>query len=162
MPTHSDPDAARRMMLAGLRTQYRAMFHTMATGGRWNVHRGTAGLVLLQDGAPMDVPLPVLVRDVQAMSEVRAIQTCHDAMQRENEAPPVKPATLARALVTEGIDCPHCGETIEPDPDARSDILAALDTYRAAWRALTRAEASTGDVQRARARLLALLGIDHA
>jgi hypothetical protein len=56
--------------LSSLRTQYRALYREMScTGQSYNVHRGSAGLVLLVDGAPCDVPLPVLVRNVQAMTE---------------------------------------------------------------------------------------------
>lgn len=69
--------------LSGLRTQYRGMFKQMACGGKWNVHRGTAGLVLLRDGAQMDVPLPVLVRNVHAMSEQTMVNAVSAALARE-------------------------------------------------------------------------------
>ena len=53
----------------GAATQYRALFASMARGGRWHIHAGSAGYVLLQDGAQCDVPLPVVLRDVQGMTE---------------------------------------------------------------------------------------------
>lgn len=49
--------------IASARTQYRAVFKTMAASGvRWNLHRGSANLVLLREGATMDVPLPLHVQ----------------------------------------------------------------------------------------------------
>lgn len=70
----------RARYLAGLRTQYRAMFQSMAVGGRWHVHRGSAGLVLLRDDATLDVDLPIILRDVQAMCEQTMIDRAHAAL----------------------------------------------------------------------------------
>ena len=56
--------------IASARTQYRAMFKSMVTScAPWDIHRGASGAVLLMRGAPMDVELPVLVKNVHAMAE---------------------------------------------------------------------------------------------
>lgn len=69
--------------ISGLRTQYRAMFRHMAVaGGHWNVHRGSAGLVLLSEHATMDVQLPVLVANVEAMSEKTMVNAVSAALAR--------------------------------------------------------------------------------
>lgn len=70
----------RAKQISGLRTQFRTMFRTMAVGGRWHVHRGSAGLVLLAEGARMDVPLPIILHDVQAMTEDRMASRIHDIL----------------------------------------------------------------------------------
>lgn len=72
--TYTDP---RTALLQGLRTQFRTLYRQMACGGQWNVHRGTAGFVLLIDGAHMDVPLPIVLRNVQAMTEETLINRAH-------------------------------------------------------------------------------------
>lgn len=52
------------------RIQYRAVFKSMAVSGmRWNFHKGSANVVLLREDATLDVPLPIILSDVQAMSE---------------------------------------------------------------------------------------------
>lgn len=59
-------------ILNGVRTQYRAMFKRMAFDGHaWNLHSipGTDRYCLLRDDAVMDVPMPVAIRNVHAMTE---------------------------------------------------------------------------------------------
>ena len=80
--TTSIPDNWLADYLSGLRTQYRAMFREMSMGGSWNVHRGSAGLVLLRSDAVCDVPLPVLVRDVQAMTEAAMLARVQTELSR--------------------------------------------------------------------------------
>lgn len=70
-------------LLASARTQYRTMFKSMAFSGvNWNFHIGSAGPVLLQHGAKMDVPLPVLLTNIQAMQEETMINRLADAWRK--------------------------------------------------------------------------------
>lgn len=70
--------------IASARTQYRAMFKTMAiTGCAWNLHKGGSGAVLLQEGATMDVPLPIIVRNVHAMAEQTMVNALSIAIRRK-------------------------------------------------------------------------------
>ena len=65
------------------RQQYRAMFRTMATSRTaWHIHKGVSGAVLLIDGAPMDVQLPVLVQNVHAMAEQTMVNALTAAIRR--------------------------------------------------------------------------------
>lgn len=67
-------DNVKRKMIEGARQQYRAMFRNMASSYcQWHMHRGSAGFVLLQEGASMDVDLPIVARGVQAMSEQQMV-----------------------------------------------------------------------------------------
>ena len=69
--------------LEGARIQYRGLFRRMAADGmRWNLHNGSASVVLLREDATMDVPLPIILRDVQAMSEQTMVNRLHDALSR--------------------------------------------------------------------------------
>ena len=65
------------------RTQYRAAFRRMALGGRWHLYRipGSGQVCLMHEDAAWDIPAPpVLVPDVQAMSEDRLAQKIHNAL----------------------------------------------------------------------------------
>lgn len=69
--------------IASARTQYRAMFKNMAaSGNKWNLHRGSASVVLLQDGASMDVDLPIIVPNVHAMAEQTMVNALSAAIRR--------------------------------------------------------------------------------
>lgn len=71
-------------MIDSARTQYRAMFRSMAAGGRWHLHRipDTDRVCLMNQDARWDIPEPpVLVPDVQAMTEARLVQKIHDAVR---------------------------------------------------------------------------------
>lgn len=66
------------------RTQYRAMFRTMAAGGRpWHLHRGSCNVVLLQEGATMDVDLPIILRNIHTMGEQSMVNALSAAMRRD-------------------------------------------------------------------------------
>ena len=60
-------------MIDSARTQYRAMFKTMAASGcRWGLHHitGTPRVVLMRDDAVWDIPTPpVVVANVHAITE---------------------------------------------------------------------------------------------
>lgn len=62
-----------QQMINSARTQYRAMFRTMAAdGGHWHLHHipGTPRVCLMREGALWDIPVPpVVVPDVHAMTE---------------------------------------------------------------------------------------------
>lgn len=66
-------DSTTQQMLNAARTQYRAMFYTMAVeGGHWHLHHipGTPRVCLMRDDALWDIPEPpVVVPDVHAMTE---------------------------------------------------------------------------------------------
>ena len=69
------------------RTQYRAMFRTMAgSGSAWHLHEGSGAPVLLKHGATADVQLPLLVPNVHAMTEEYMVQrlwaALHDSRLR--------------------------------------------------------------------------------
>jgi hypothetical protein len=65
------------------RTQYRGLFRRMAAECMsWNLHNGINTVVLLREDALMDVPLPIILRDVQAMSEQTMINRLHNALSR--------------------------------------------------------------------------------
>jgi len=67
------------------RTQYRAMFKSMATSGvAWNLHTGHTNVVLLRSDAHMDVPLPVIVSNVHAMAEQTMVNALSLALRRNN------------------------------------------------------------------------------
>lgn len=68
--------------IASARTQYQAMFKSMARGGQWNIHRGSAGPVLLIAGASMDVDLPIIVRNVHAMGEQTMVNALSLAIRK--------------------------------------------------------------------------------
>lgn len=58
--------------IQGARNQFRGLFRTMAAeGGRWHVHAGSSGYVLAREGCEGLPDLPVVVPDVQAMTEDR-------------------------------------------------------------------------------------------
>jgi hypothetical protein len=70
--------------IASARTQYRAMFKSMAASGvAWHLHRGTHNVVLLREDAQMDVPLPVIVPNVHAMAEQTMINALSAAIRRD-------------------------------------------------------------------------------
>jgi len=76
------------------RTQYRAMFKSMARAGvAWNIHRGSCNVVLLQQGAPMDVELPILLRNVHAMGEQTMVNALSQALRSQ-----VQTATYPRIV----------------------------------------------------------------
>lgn len=65
------------------RTQYRAMFASMARAGvPWNFHMGSCNVVLLQQGATMDVELPVILRNVHAMGEETMVNALSNALRK--------------------------------------------------------------------------------
>lgn len=71
-------------MIDSARGQYRAMYKSMALGGRWHLHRfpGTDRVVLMRSDAKWDIEEPpVLVPDVQAMTEARLAQKIQDAVR---------------------------------------------------------------------------------
>lgn len=71
-------------MIDSAKTQYRALFKSMALGGRWHLYRfpATDRVCLMREDARWDVPVPpVLVPDVQGMAEARMVQRIHDAVR---------------------------------------------------------------------------------
>jgi hypothetical protein len=69
---------------ASLRQQFRAAFRTMAARGtRWHVHAGSVGVVLMEQGVHADYDAPILVSNVQAMTEDRAVIALCDAIDRQ-------------------------------------------------------------------------------
>jgi hypothetical protein len=72
-PTVFNKDNAMQSMIDSARTQYRAMFRTMATEScRWNLHHipGTPRVVLMRADAVWGIPVPpVVVADVHAITE---------------------------------------------------------------------------------------------
>lgn len=72
-------------VIASARTQYRAMFKAMAASRTpWDIHKGASGAVLLMRGAPMDVALPVLVKNAHAMSEQTMVNALSVAWRKES------------------------------------------------------------------------------
>lgn len=70
-------------LIESARGQYRAFFRDMAASGvTWNIHIGMLGPVLLQHGATMDVPLPVLLTNIQAMTEETMVNRLSEAWRR--------------------------------------------------------------------------------
>lgn len=69
-----------------VRRQYRLFSHRMASEGmRWNLHAitGTDQFTLMREDAVFDVPLPIAVPNVQAMTEDNLIYRAHDYRQRQ-------------------------------------------------------------------------------
>lgn len=78
-------------VIASARGQYRAFFKTMAASAcAWNFHMGSQGPVLLQQGAKMDVPLPVILRDVHAMSEENMVCRLSEAWRKYQSAKQIR------------------------------------------------------------------------
>lgn len=66
------------------RQGYRACFRRMATEGKaWHLHRTGSGAALYRDDAVFDVPLPIIVRNVHAMSEQTMVNALTAALRRE-------------------------------------------------------------------------------
>lgn len=70
--------------IASARGQYRAMFRSMAaSGAAWHIHQGSTGNPVLPiEGAPMDAPLPIIVRNVHAMAEQTMVNALTAAIRR--------------------------------------------------------------------------------
>lgn len=78
-----DPVSRARQAIDGFRTQFRGLFRRMAAeGGRWHVWGYSGGYVLLIEGAPMDAPLELVLRDVQGLTEDQAAARLWDDSQR--------------------------------------------------------------------------------
>ena len=74
--SQSTPDA-----IASARAQFRTCFKTMAARGtRWHLHAGSSGVVLMEQGTFEDYDAPVLVSNVQAMSEDTMVCKLHNAI----------------------------------------------------------------------------------
>ena len=69
--------------IASARQGYRACFKRMATEGHsWHLYRTGSGAALYRDDAVFDVPLPIVVRNVHAMSEQTMINALTAALRR--------------------------------------------------------------------------------
>ena len=65
------------------RTGYRAAFRRMATEDKaWHLHKTGSGTALFRADAAFDVPLPILVRNVHAMSEQTMVNALSAALRR--------------------------------------------------------------------------------
>ena len=65
------------------RQGYRACFKRMATEGQaWHLHKTGSGAALFREDAKFDVPLPVIVRNVHAMSEQTMVNALTAALRR--------------------------------------------------------------------------------
>lgn len=70
-------------LIESARWQYRAFFRVMAASGvTWNFHVGTQSVFLSQHGATMEVPLPVLLTNIQAMTEETMVNRLSEAWRR--------------------------------------------------------------------------------
>lgn len=68
--------------IASARTQYRAMFRSMAASSvHWHLYGGSASVVLLREDAQMDVLLPIIVRHINAMSEQTMVNALSTALR---------------------------------------------------------------------------------
>ena len=71
-------------MIESARTQYRGAFLLMAAGGRWHLHRipDTDRVCLAHQDDHWDIPAPpVVIHDVQNMTETRLVQRLHDLVR---------------------------------------------------------------------------------
>ena len=69
--------------IASARQGYRACFKRMAFGGHaWHLHRTGSGAALYRADAVFDVPLPIIVRNVHAMSEQTMVNALSAALRQ--------------------------------------------------------------------------------
>lgn len=65
------------------RFQYRAMFQSMArSNAPWHFHKGSSNVVLLQDDGKKNEALPIILKNVQSMSEQTMINALVVAIRK--------------------------------------------------------------------------------
>jgi hypothetical protein len=69
--------------IASARQEYRVFFTRMATEGlAWHLHKTGSGVTLMRADAAFDVPLPIIVRNVHAMTEQTMVNALSAALRR--------------------------------------------------------------------------------